>query len=213
MNITKIGHCCLLIKTKGITLLTDPGEFTVEQNILTDIDAVLITHEHGDHLHTDSLKEILKNNPNAKVITNTSVRALLNKEGIESEVLEDGSQTILSEVSILGIDGKHEEIFEEFGQVQNTGFFIDNKFLYPGDSFIVPNTPVEVLALPVAGPWCKVSDAIQYALKVKPKKAFPVHDGQLQQGRIGGNHKVPEIILNNKDIEFIPLKNGESLEI
>ncbi len=46
MNITKIGHCCLLIKEQGLTILTDPGTWTTDQNNLTGIDVVLITHEH-----------------------------------------------------------------------------------------------------------------------------------------------------------------------
>ncbi len=29
MNITKIGHCCLLIKLNGITILTDLGLFSI----------------------------------------------------------------------------------------------------------------------------------------------------------------------------------------
>lgn len=213
MNITKIGHCCLLVKTKGLTILTDPGAFTVAQNTLTDIDIVLITHEHGDHLHVDSLKEILKNNPNARVITNESVKKILINESITCEILGNRSATEISGIDISAIEGKHEEIFEEFGQVQNTGFFIDNRFPYPGDSYIVPENPVEILALPVAGPWCKVSDAIRYALKVNPKKAFPVHDGQLQEGRIGGSHMAPKINLEKEGVEFIPLKDGETLSL
>ncbi len=73
MNIKKIGHCCLLIKTKDLTILTDPGNFSVDQNTITGIDIVVITHEHTDHLHIESLQEVLQNNPQAKVITNSGV--------------------------------------------------------------------------------------------------------------------------------------------
>ena len=70
-------------------------------------------------------------------------------------------------------DGKHAEIFEEYGQVQNTGYFIENKLFYPGDAYTEPGKVVDVLALPVAGPWCKSAEAIAYAIRVQPKKAFP----------------------------------------
>ena len=32
MKIKKIGHCCLIIETKGIRIMTDPGTFTTSWN-------------------------------------------------------------------------------------------------------------------------------------------------------------------------------------
>ena len=46
----------MLIELDGLTVLTDPGAFSQEQNQIRGIDVVLITHEHGDHLHVESLK-------------------------------------------------------------------------------------------------------------------------------------------------------------
>ncbi|MBU3668743.1 MAG: MBL fold metallo-hydrolase [Candidatus Taylorbacteria bacterium] len=212
MNIQKIGHCCLLVRTNTLTILTDPGNFSTDQNTVTGIDIVLITHEHGDHLHVSSLKEVLKNNPNAVVVTNTSVGKILDTEGMTYKVLEGRAKEVFQDVSVEAYDARHEEIYEEFGQVQNTGYFIDDRLFYPGDAFSVPEKPVEILALPVAGPWCKVSSAITYALTVKPVKAFPVHDGQLITERIGGSHKVPENILKRHGIEFIPMIPGSVID-
>ena len=93
--------------------------------------------------------------------------------------------------------------------MHNTGYFIDNKLFYPGDSFHNPERQVDVLALPVAGPWCKVPDAIRYALSVKPKKAFPVHDGMLQRDRIGGSHIIPEKVLTENGIQFVIMNDGD----
>ncbi len=69
-----------------------------------------------------------------------------------------------------------------------------------------------VLALPVAGPWCKIADAIRYALKVKPKFAFPVHDGMLQKERVGGAHRIPDLVLAKNDIKFIAMNAGDEIE-
>lgn len=212
MNIKKIGHCCLLIQTEKLTILTDPGAFSTGQNLITGIDVVLITHEHADHLHTESLKEVLKNNPEAKVLTNTSVGKKLDEIGVAYSLLERRSQTEVFGLTLEAFDCGHEEIFEEIGQVQNTGYFIDNKLFYPGDSFCNPEKPVDILALPVAGPWCKISDAIRYALSVKPRKVFPVHDGMLQTERIGGSHKIPEKVLIENGIEFIVMNEGDEKE-
>ena len=212
MKIKKIGHCCLLIQTEKLTILTDPGIFSIGQNFITGIDIVLITHEHTDHLHTDSLKEVLKNNPEAKVFTNTGVGKKLDEVGIAHSLLEGRNLIVISGITIEAFDCKHEEIFEEIGQVKNTGYLIDDKLFYPGDSFYNPKKPVDVLALPVAGPWCKISDAIRYVLSVKPNKVFPVHEGMLQVDRIGSSHKIPEKVLAENGIEFVVMNAGDERE-
>jgi L-ascorbate metabolism protein UlaG (beta-lactamase superfamily) len=212
MKIKKIGHCCLLIQTGEINILTDPGSFSTDQNLLTGIDLILITHEHNDHLHTGSLKEIISNNPNVKIFTNSGVGKILDQENISYELLEGNDVKMINNLLIEAFDSKHEEIFEEIGQVKNTGYFIGEKLFYPGDSYSNPMKEVPVLALPVAGPWCKISDAIRYALEVKPKKAFPVHDGMLQKNKIGASHKIPEKVLNENGIEFISVFEGDEIE-
>ena len=52
----------MVIKEGDLTVLTDPGVWTTAQNGVKGIDVLLITHEHADHLHIESVKEILKNN-------------------------------------------------------------------------------------------------------------------------------------------------------
>lgn len=213
MQIKKLGHCCLLIKTNNLTVLTDPGAFSNTQNFERGIDVILITHEHMDHFHVESLKEVLNKNPNAQVVTNSGVGKKLDEIGIPYTRLEGKDSMEIQQVLFEAFDGKHEEIFEEFGQVQNTGYFIDNKLFYPGDSFHIPGKPVDILALPVAGPWCKVGDAVRYALAVNPKKAFPVHDGMLVKERIGSSHIAPQQALAEKGIEFVIIKEGEEIEL
>lgn len=212
MKIKKLGHCCLLIQTKQKNILTDPGNFSTDQNFVAGVDIIIITHEHTDHFHTESLIAVLKNNPQAKVLTNQSVGKKLAELGILYTVLEGREKREIDGVLFEAFDGKHEEIFEEVGQVQNTGYFIDNKLFYPGDSFCRPEKPVTVLALPVAGPWCRLSSAISYALLVKPEVAFPVHDGMLQEEKSESYHKIPEQVLREKGIKFIKMKNGEEAE-
>jgi L-ascorbate metabolism protein UlaG (beta-lactamase superfamily) len=210
MKIKKIGHCCLVIETKGVRIMTDPGMFSTAQNEERNIDVVVITHEHGDHFHIDSLKAVIANNPNVKVVTNSAVGKLLDAEGIAYEVLEDGGSTIVHDIVLEGHGEHHAVIYKELGQVQNTGYLIDATLFYPGDAFTNPNKPVDILALPVAGPWMKISEALEYALLLKPKKAFPVHDAiyanpAMVQGMISN-------ILPPEGIEFIPLNAGEEKE-
>lgn len=212
MKITKIGHCCLLVEENNLKILTDPGVFTVEQNSITGIDIVLITHEHADHLHADSVKEIVKNNPGVKIVTNSSCGKILEEIGVSYEVLEGKDTKEFNGINLEAFDAKHEEIFEDFGIVQNTGYFIGERLFYPGDAYGKPGKDIDILALPVAGPWCKIADSIRYALEVKPKKAFPVHDAMLNSSGIAGQHAHADRELKARGIEFTSMKEGDVRE-
>lgn len=204
MKITKFGHCCLLIEENGVRILTDPGIYSTQQNELKNIDVVLITHEHADHFHIDSLKVVLQNNPQAKVITNHSVGALLEKEDIDFIVVEDGHNTDANGVLIEGYGKSHALMHTSLQPVQNTGYFIANKLFYPGDAFTNPGKPVEVLALPVAGPWMRLLEAIDYALEIHPQICFPVHEAILKEP--GSTHAIPPKVLEPKGIKFVVLE-------
>ena len=212
MKITKLGHCCLLVEVKGLRILTDPGTYSTLQNEQKNIDVVLITHEHADHLHVDSLKIILKHSPSARVITNAGVSRILQQEKIPHELVRHGQHTTIQTVLIEGIGEQHAPIYKTIAPVENTGYFIDETFFYPGDAFTVPTKHVTILALPVAGPWLKLSDAVDYALKVKPDSAFPVHDGMLQSDKFGLVHLFPAKVLADNNIRFVLLHAGDSHE-
>ena len=212
MKITKFGQCCLLIETKNKRILTDPGRFSTAQDSLTNIDLVLITHEHADHFHTESVQEIVKNNPKVEVVTNKSVGKLLAELGVSYTELEGRATEILAEITIEAYEGQHVEIYGDYGLVQNTGYLIDNELFYPGDAYTVPENSPNILALPVAGPWCKVSEAIDYALEVKPETAFPVHDALLSEvGKISHYAHFGRVLPEN-NISFVELRENETKE-
>jgi L-ascorbate metabolism protein UlaG (beta-lactamase superfamily) len=195
--------------------MTDPGVLTesMEEKV-ANIDFLLYTHEHFDHFHLDSLKKIMGNNPEIKVYANVSVGDLLEKDNIPYTLLQDGEEASFGEgLKIRAFGEKHSEIDPSIPQSDNTGYFIDDRFWYPGDAFTAPKLPVEILALPVAGPWMKLSEAIEYARKLSPKKAFPVHDGILDGSvRTGLAYDLPQRILKESGIEFISLNDGEMKE-
>ena len=211
MKITKLGHCCLLLEENGVKIMTDPGSFTIEvQEQVTELDAILITHEHQDHFHADSVKVLHAKNPNATVITNAAVGKLLKELNIPHTQVGDGESTEVKGTIIEGYGKDHAPIYSAMGLVENTGYMIGNTFYFPGDNFHAPGKPVDVLALPVAGPWMKMSEAIDFAKIVKPRIAFGVHDAMIQpffRGFVGSALKmfVPEA-------EYVSLQDGESKE-
>lgn len=211
MKITKFGHCCVLIEENGVRILTDPGSYSTQQNTVQSIDVVLITHEHQDHLHIDSLKALLKNNPHAKVMTNKGVGAILEKEGIVFTVVEDGQQVEEQGILIEGFGKDHALIHASIPLIRNTGYFISNRLFYPGDAFTNPGKHIEILALSVAGPWMRLMEAIDYALELKPKMCFPVHDGILKAPGVA--HLIPAKILEPKGITFTVLEIDKEYEV
>lgn len=208
MTITKLGHCCLLIKEGGLTILTDPGTYTTSQNDIVGIDMVLITHEHGDHFHIDSLKKILVNNPKAKVVTNSSVGKLLDPENISYTVVDDGKELVVNDVVISGKGTIHAEIHPSLPRVENTGYFINKKLYYPGDAFHDPGEPVDILALPVAGPWMKISEALDFGAVVKPRIIFPVHDGMFNKLGGGFVSRIGKMFFEKAGIKYVALELG-----
>lgn len=153
---------------------------------MKNIDAVLISHEHSDHIHTGSLADILAQNPSCKVYTNSATGKLLDEAKIPYENLDGKSS--------LEIKGVKVDIFH-----------IPHAWIYEG----IPQVPT--LALPVAGPWLKIEESVDYAKAVKPDLAFPVHDGMLKH--VGPFHFLPGKLLEEVGIKFTPLVAGQILEI
>ena len=160
-------------------------------------------------MHTESIQEIIKNNPDATIITNSGVSALLAEKNILSDILEHGQQKQYDGLLMEGYGKIHAEIFGEIGRVQNTGYLVENKFFYPGDAFTNPEKPIEILALPVAGPWMSIKEAINYVKEVQPKYCFPVHDGVLsKEGKSVHYNWIKRTL--DEGVEFIPLDEGQN---
>lgn len=208
MNITKFGHCCLLIEVGELRILTDPGNYTATPDA-EHIDVILITHEHADHLHVESLQKILAGNPDALVLSHESVGKILDEAGIAYSLIVDGEERVMKGVSIESSGSEHACIHHDLPAVQNTGFFIDQTLFYPGDSFHDPKKDVAILALPVAGPWMRLEEAIEYAKALKPKVVFPVHDGMLRQDvGLGPTRRIPTLLLEPLGIKYVDMIEG-----
>src|SRR6266404_6519938 len=132
MQITKLGHCCLVLEIdppsggQAVKILTDPGNFTDAQDSMTDIEILLITHEHGDHFHVPSVAAVVKNNPGIEVVCNKAVAALLAKENITAmvNVVGDGESITLKDVKIEGYGTEHAKMYGNMPDIENTGYMV-----------------------------------------------------------------------------------------
>jgi L-ascorbate metabolism protein UlaG (beta-lactamase superfamily) len=200
----------MVIEEGDLRILTDPGNYSTAQNDVTNIDVILITHEHQDHFHIDSLKQVMKQNPNARIVTNSSVQKIVREAGFESEIVDEGKKIEIKSITLEGFGTTHAEIYKEYNVVENTGYFIAEKLFYPGDALTDPGKKVDVLALPVAGPWIKISEAIEYGKRLHPRIAFPVHDGGLKITT--PFHKTAETFLSKEGIQFMAVEIGKEYE-
>ncbi len=191
--------------------MTDPGAFSPLATEIKNISAILITHEHSDHLHIETLKKVLDNNPDAVVITNTEVGKHLEEAGIKYIKIENGQKYDLNGVIIVGFGNTHAEIYPTIGPFQNTGYIIEG-LCYPGDALENPDSKVNIIALPIIGPWMRLRDAIDYAKALKPKAVFPIHDAILQNWATFVS-ATSEKLLKEAGIEFKKLELGKEEDL
>jgi len=72
MLLTKLGHSCVRLEKDGARLLIDPGIWSGEDP-LKGADAVLITHEHVDHIDMAAVRDALADNPRLELWANSAV--------------------------------------------------------------------------------------------------------------------------------------------
>ena len=94
----------------------------------------------------------------------------------------------------------------------NRAFTVDGALTHPGDSF-EPTTTGTVLALPVLIPWGSTAEAVEFARRLAPQQAIPIHDFALSAlGRNWINGMVKNALAKS-GIEFVPLGWGESYSL
>lgn len=183
MKITKYEHACFVVEKNGASLVVDPGGFTTDFVVPDAVTAVVVTHEHADHFNADHLRAIVDKYPDALIIAPEPVTAQLDGFNVRIAVPNEGMKVGEFELEFYG--GNHAVITPQWPVITNIGLMIDGRLYYPGDSFFAPDRPVEILALPVAAPWLKISEVMDFLQQVRPTLAFPTHDAILSDAGKG----------------------------
>lgn len=182
MRIIKYTHSCVRLEGDGAVLVIDPGTFS-ERAALDGVDAVLITHEHADHLDVDALADALARRPSVTVYTHPEVAPRLAALQGALRLVESGQSFRAAGFAVRAYGGWHAEIHPEIPRVVNLGFHVadgETSLYHPGDSFDVPDgAQVDTLFVPISAPWLKVAESVEFVRAVRPRRAFALHDGLL----------------------------------
>lgn len=179
MELTHFGHSCVLAEFGATRLLFDPGNFSHGFEGITGLSAILITHQHPDHADPHRLPALVEANPQAALYADPQTAAQL---GGPWQAVQVGDEFVLDDLTVRGVGGRHAVIHPEIPVIDNISYLIGDgdhpaRLMHPGDALFVPSEPVDVLAVPAAAPWMKISEAVDYLRAVSPTHAVPIHQG------------------------------------
>jgi L-ascorbate metabolism protein UlaG (beta-lactamase superfamily) len=179
MRLIKYGHSCVRFEKDGAVLVIDPGELT-ERAALDGVDAVLITHEHFDHLDINALADALGKRPSVTVYAHAEVLPKLDPVADVVTTVESGQSFQAAGLRVRAYGGRHAVIYPGPLPVANLGFLVEDSVYHPGDSFDIPtDAQVDTLFVPISAPWLKLSESVDFVRAVKPRRAFALHDSLL----------------------------------
>lgn len=207
-TIRRLTHSCVIVTDDDHSTLIDPDFFTftsgvIDLNSIGDITRVLITHEHGDHVHPDFVKLLRDRRSDLEVFSNQAVQTMLSKSDI------DVSTEVPTGTSVQ--DVFHERI-PNGATPPNRAWTVGELFTHPGDSYgLAVSAPV--LSLSLIAPWGSSTASVEFAKRLSPRQVIPAHDFYLSEQ---GRGFLPGLLagpLKEAGIEFVPLGWGDSYTV
>lgn len=205
LRITWVGHSTVLLETGGVRLLTDPllrrrvthlrRVSRAAPPISGELDAILLSHVHYDHLDVRSLELVRAR----RLVVPRGARRLLQRRGYEDVIeLDEGETVAFGSVTVTATPAEHSARRLPFtAEIPALGYIIDGVYfagdtdVFEGMSRLAPE--LDAALLPVAG-WGprvgpghldpqRAAEALQF---LQPKVAVPIHWGTYR--RIGLRH-------------------------
>jgi L-ascorbate metabolism protein UlaG (beta-lactamase superfamily) len=197
-RITYLGHATVLIELGAARVLTDPVLRPRMAHLRRHgptpeppeaIDAVLISHLHGDHLDLPSLRMVAGE---ARVLVPRGGGRFLRRTGLEVEELAEGESQEVAGVRVRAVRALHDARRRPWlgPAADPLGFVIGQSpsVYFAGDTDVYDEmteiAPVDVALLPVAG-WgprlgpghMNAERAASAAALLRPHVAIPIHWG------------------------------------
>ncbi|MFF7341860.1 MBL fold metallo-hydrolase [Streptomyces sp. NPDC008163] len=172
VRITKYTHSCVRLEhEEGGTLVIDPGIWS-EPQALSGADAVLVTHEHADHVDLLRLKGL-----GVPVYAPRAARM----PGLDFVGVEADEDFTAAGFRVRAQGGRHAPTYGERPDCVNLGYVVENSLYHPGDSLHVPDRPVKSLLVPLQASWLRTDDAIDFVHAIMPERVYGIHEAQLNE--------------------------------
>ena len=204
-TIRRLSNSCLTITTDAGVTLFDPGFWTfdsgeVDLESIGEVNRILVTHEHGDHLKPEFVRWLLDRGTDITVHANQAVADILAKIDVEVIVETSGD---------LSCEDVDHEIVPNGSTVPNRSYTVGDVFTHPGDSY-QPTSSAPILALPLLIPWGSMTQSVAFARRLAPQFAVPIHDFYLSSSGRRQMAGMAKAVLAQSDIELVPLDWNES---
>ncbi|MEO6703654.1 MAG: MBL fold metallo-hydrolase [Jatrophihabitantaceae bacterium] len=216
MLLTKYGHACVRITDGDRRLAIDPGSFSEVAIALEDLDAVLITHEHGDHVDHDALAAAATANQNLHIWAPTAVTTqFASSAALEGRYTPVGPGETFDAggLQVRTFGGQHALIHSSVPVVANVAYLIADVIYHPGDSYVVPTARPELALVPINAPWAKLAETVDFAVSVRAPHAVGIHDALLSEIGRGGYGGHVARVGAEYGCQYHPLTPGESFEL
>lgn len=174
MKITKFTHACVRLELDGRVLVIDPGTWS-EPRALAGADAVLVTHEHTDHVDVLRLAGL-----GVPVHVPQDAR-LPDLVPLPVRRVRPGERFDAAGFTVTAVGGRHATIHGGQPDCANLGYLVEDRLYHPGDSLHLPGRPVRTLLVPAQASWLKLTEAIDFARTVAASRVHPIHDAQLNE--------------------------------
>jgi len=213
VKLTKHEHACVVLEKDGARFVIDPGAFSPNAaEIIAGTDAILITHEHADHVHEGAVIEALAARPELAVYAPAAMAGMFSAHAGQFTPVAAGDAFTIGDFTISVHGADHAVIHPDIPVIANVGYLIDESVYHPGDAYFVPAATVTTLLLPTSGPWMKLGEAADYVRAVRPQHMISIHDlllsdvGKMINGQFLGEQGLTGIPLTEVAI-------GESLTV
>jgi L-ascorbate metabolism protein UlaG (beta-lactamase superfamily) len=213
VKLTKHEHACVVFEKDGASFVIDPGSFSQNAaEIITGAEAILLTHEHFDHVHEAAINTALGERPDLRVYAPAALAEAFGTHASQFTAVAAGDELKVAGFTVTVHGRTHALIHADIPPVANVGYLIDEAVYHPGDAYFAPEATVDTLLLPTSGPWMKIGEAADYVREVRPNRVVQIHEMLLSDiGLSLASMLLGEKGLTGKPLEAIP--TGESLTL
>lgn len=185
MRLTHLGHACLLVELADRTILIDPGTFSSGFEDLRDLDAIIVTHNHPDHLDPERAVPLVRANAGASIHADPLTAGRLRGEGLSVESTVHGEEFAIGDVTVTPVGELHAFNHEKMPVIPNVGVVFraagEPSLFHPGDAYDADPGEVDILAHPLNAPWAASRDSIAFVGRIGPRRFIPIHDALLSE--------------------------------